>query len=96
MKPLNQADRRIRTHQIIYQGFSLLTANREVFIDPNIRATAARYNATRAQLIFRFSMQVGILPLTGTTNPLHMQEDVQSERFMLLGEEIRQIETIGL
>jgi len=85
-----------RTHHIIYQAFSLLTANREVFIDPDIRAIAARYNATLAQLIFRFAMQVGMLPLTGTTNPQHMKEDLQSDHFTLLPEEIRQIETIGL
>ena len=85
-----------RTHGIIYQGFSLLTANRDVFIDPEIRAMAARYEVTLAQLIFKFSMQVGMLPLTGTTNPQHMKEDLQSDRFTLLSEEVRQIETIGL
>jgi diketogulonate reductase-like aldo/keto reductase len=85
-----------RTQHIIYQGFSLLTANREIFIDPEIRAIAARYEATLAQLIFRFAMQVGMLPLTGTTNPQHMKEDLQSDRFTLLSEEIQQIETIGL
>jgi diketogulonate reductase-like aldo/keto reductase len=85
-----------RTHHIIYQGFSLLTANRDVFIDPEIRAMAARYEATLAQLIFRFAMQVGMLPLTGTTNPQHMKEDLQSDRFTLLSEEVRRIETIGI
>jgi diketogulonate reductase-like aldo/keto reductase len=85
-----------RTQHIMYQGFSLLTANREVFVNPEIRAMAARYEATLAQLIFRFAMQVGMLPLTGTTNPQHMKEDLQSDRFTLLSEEIRQIETIGL
>lgn len=85
-----------RTQHIIYQGFSLLTANREVFINPVIRAMAAQYEVTLAQLIFRFAMQVGMLPLTGTTNPQHMKEDLQSARFTLLSEEVRQIETIGL
>ena len=85
-----------RTNHVIYQGFSLLTANREVFIDPEIRAMAARYEVTLAQLIFRFAMQIGMLPLTGTTNPQHMKEDLQSDRFTLLSEEVRQIETIGL
>jgi diketogulonate reductase-like aldo/keto reductase len=81
---------------ILYQGFSLLTANREVFIDPEIQAMAARYDATLAQLIFRFAIQVSMLPLTGTTNPQHMKEDLQSDRFTLLSEEVQQIETIGL
>lgn len=83
-------------NKIIYQGFSLLTANREVFVDPEIRAMTVRYEATLAQLIFRFAMQVGMLPLTGTTNPQHMREDLECERFNLLPEEIAQIETIAL
>ncbi len=85
-----------QANRIIYQGFSLLTANREVFTDPEVRAMAVRYKATLAQLIFRFAMQVGMLPLTGTTNPQHMKEDLECERFNLLPEEVVQIETIGL
>ena len=57
-----------RTHRIIYQGFSLLTANREVFIDPSVRAMAQQYETGVAQIIFRFAMQSGMLLLTGTTN----------------------------
>ena len=57
---------------------------------------AARYDATLAQLVFRFSMQLGMLPLTGTTNPQHMNEDLQSDRFTLQSEEVTQIEMIGL
>lgn len=85
-----------RAHQIIYQGFSLLTANRDVFVDSEIRTMAARYEITLAQLVFRFAMQIGMLPLTGTTNVQHMKEDLQSDRFTLLPEEVRQIESIGL
>jgi diketogulonate reductase-like aldo/keto reductase len=84
-----------RTHRIIYQGFSLLTANRAVFAEPAIRALAAKYQTGLAQLVFRFSQQIGMLPLTGTTNPQHMREDLQCERFTLTSEEVQQIETIG-
>ncbi|MBX3333857.1 MAG: aldo/keto reductase [Nitrospira sp.] len=83
-------------NNIIYQGFSLLTANREVFTDQAIRTMAAKYQTGLAQIVFRFSQQVGMLPLTGTTNPQHMKEDLECERFSLLPEEIAQIETIGL
>jgi diketogulonate reductase-like aldo/keto reductase len=84
-----------RRHGIIYQGFSLLTANRAVLIDHRIRAMTARYQATPAQLVFRFAMQVGMLPLTGTTNPEHMKEDLLSDRFTLSAEDVRHIESIG-
>ena len=45
-----------QAHGIIYQGFSLLTANREVLVDPEIRAIARRLGAGIAQVIFRFAM----------------------------------------
>lgn len=85
-----------RANQIIYQGFSLLTANSGIFAEPELRTMAAKYQTGLAQIVFRFSQQIGMLPLTGTTNPQHMKEDLQSDRFTLLPEEVRQIETIGL
>lgn len=85
-----------RAHGIIYQGFSLLTANREVFSDPGIRAIAQRLGAGLAQVVFRFAMQVGMLPLTGTTNPQHMKDDLQAEQLTLTDEDMQVIETIGM
>ncbi len=85
-----------RAHGIIYQGFSLLTANGEFLADPAIRAIASRLGAGIAQIIFRFAMQIGMLPLTGTTNPQHMEEDLQAEQFTLSADDIRRIETIAL
>lgn len=85
-----------RSHGIIYQGFSLLTANREVFADPDVRAMAAKYGVGVPQIVFRFAIQIGMLPLTGTTNPQHMKEDLQCERFTLSPDELNRIATIGM
>ncbi|MGH7929926.1 MAG: aldo/keto reductase family protein [Candidatus Binatia bacterium] len=85
-----------RAQGIIYQGFSLLTANTKVLADPEVRTIANRLGANPAQVIFRFAMQVGMLPLTGTTNQQHMREDLQAEQLTLSNEEIRLIETILL
>jgi len=84
------------THHILYQGFSLLTANREVFTEAAVRAIAAKHGMGLAQVVFRFAMQVGMLPLTGTTDPEHMKEDLQSDRFTLSPEDVQCIETVGL
>jgi diketogulonate reductase-like aldo/keto reductase len=93
-------DKQIReicqAHDIIYQGFSLLTANREVLVDPQVQKIARRLGATSAQIIFRFAMQIGMLPLTGTTSQQHMREDLEAERFILSSEEIDLIETIAV
>ena len=83
------------THNIIYQGFSLLTANTAIFAEPGLREIAVKHQTGVAQLVFRFSQQIGMLPLTGTTNPQHMSEDLQCERFTLTPEEVAFIETVG-
>jgi len=93
-------DRQVREtcqeHGIIYQGFSLLTANPDVLVAPEVRAIAARERVGPAQVIFRFAMQVGMLPLTGTTNQQHMTEDLAAERISLSVDEVQHIETIAL
>src|SRR5438093_1829949 len=81
---------------IIYQGFSLLTANQEVLVQPEIHAIAQRLGAGIAQVIFRFAQQIGMLPLTGTTSQQHMKEDLAAEKFELSAEELQQIETIAV
>ena len=85
-----------RAHGIIYQGFSLLTANQGIFADPAIRAIAQRLGAGLAQVVFRYAIQVGMLPLTGTTNPQHMKEDLQAEQLTLTAEDMQVIDTIGV
>ncbi|WP_447598623.1 aldo/keto reductase family protein [Nitrospira sp. Nam80] len=85
-----------RAHSIIYQGFSLLTANRDVLADQTVGAIAQRLGTGVAQVIFRFAMQIGMLPLTGTTNPHHMKEDLAAEHLTLSEEDMRYIETVGM
>jgi aryl-alcohol dehydrogenase-like predicted oxidoreductase len=41
-------------------------------------------------------MQIGMLPLTGTTSQQHMKEDLQAEQLALSTEEIQRIEKIAL
>lgn len=84
-----------RTHGIIYQGFSLLTANSAIFAEPDLRAMAAKYQTGLAQIVFRFSQEIGMQPLTGTTNVQHMKDDLACERFTLSSDELALIETIG-
>jgi len=83
-------------HDLVYEGFSLLTANQEFFGAHELHGIAKRVGSGVAQVIFRFAQQVGMLPLTGTTDPQHMKEDLACERFTLTPEELQQIETIGV
>ena len=83
-------------NNIIYQGFSLLTANDAVFTNKKIAAIALRLNKTIAQIIFRFSIQVGMIPLTGTCNSEHMQQDLDIFDFELTTAEMTEIEMISV
>ncbi len=85
-----------QANEIIYQGFSLLTANRETLADPEIRGIAKRSGTGPEQVIFRFAMQMGMLPLTGTTSEQHMKEDLQVESLELSLDETQRIETIAV
>ncbi|HLZ40821.1 MAG TPA: aldo/keto reductase [Candidatus Sulfotelmatobacter sp.] len=92
-------DREVRSfcnqHNIIYQGFSLLTANPEVLRHPAFVDLAAKLNATPAQVVFSFARAIGILPLTGTSSLEHMRQDLASVDLKLPPELVRAIESIA-
>jgi len=84
-----------REHNIVYQGFSLLTANLEVLRHPLVVGLAARARATPAQIVLAFARAVGMLPLTGTSNAEHMKQDLASSTLTLPAEEVHGIETLA-
>jgi diketogulonate reductase-like aldo/keto reductase len=79
---------------ILYQGFSLLTANREVLQHRRVHEIASRTGRTVPQVIFRFALQVGMTALTGTTSAPHMAEDLSVYDFELQPGEVRAIEEL--
>lgn len=92
-------DREVRAfcaeRQIVYQGFSLLTANPEVLGHRLVGGIAARLGATPAQVVFRFAQAVGMLPLTGTSDPEHMRQDLASRALALSADDVRTIEWLA-
>lgn len=75
-------DREVRQlcaeHGVVYQGFSLLTANRAELAAPAVRELARRTGRSAAQLVFRFARTLGMLPLTGTSSEHHMRLDLEA------------------
>ena len=84
-----------RERKIIYQGFSLLTANAEALRHPVVRGLAARANATPAQVVFSFARAIGMLPLTGTSDAEHMKQDLASSGVALADDAVRAIEALA-
>jgi diketogulonate reductase-like aldo/keto reductase len=77
--------------KIIYQGFSLLTANVEVLRHPSITDLADRKKVTPAQIVFAFARALGMLPLTGTSDSEHMKQDLASRELTLSPENVQLI-----
>lgn len=92
-------DRDVRSlcaaHDVVYQAFSLLTANRDVLVHRGVRSIANRHGKTPAQVVFRFAHQRRMLPLTGTSSPQHMREDLDIASFALDDDELGVVEVAG-
>ncbi len=92
-------DREVRAfcadRKIVYQGFSLLTANPEVMHHRLVAGIAARNRATPAQVVFRFAQAIGILPLTGTSDADHMKQDLACSALTLSADEVQAIESLS-
>lgn len=80
---------------IYYQGFSLLTANARELQSPVLAALVKAKGKTVPQLIFRFALDCGMMPLTGTTDENHMREDLDILDFKLTEDEVALIENIA-
>ncbi|SIO65228.1 Aldo/keto reductase [Singulisphaera sp. GP187] len=89
-------DRPIRdfctANALVYQGFSLLTANREALAHPELARIAERHGRAVSQIVFRFALEVGMMVLTGTTNADHMRAALEVLDFRLESEEVARIE----
>ena len=92
-------DRDVRTYcaanGLVYQGFSLLTANRGVLTHPEVSRIAGRHGRTVAQVVFRLALDVGMIALTGTTDAGHMRDDLAVFDFRLSADEVARIERLA-
>ena len=80
---------------ITYQGFSLLTANTRELSDDRVAELADRYDRTIPQLVFRFAIEVGMVPLTGTTDRQHMNQDLEVFDFEMDPDDVEMVETLA-
>jgi diketogulonate reductase-like aldo/keto reductase len=91
-------DREVRrfcaASEIIYQGFSLLTANREVLAHPAMSRIARQHGKSVSQIVFRFAIDAGMIALTGTTSQEHMRQDLAIFDFRLADDDVAKIERL--
>jgi len=92
-------DREIRQlcaqNGVVYQGFSLLTANRAELAQARVQSLAQRRGCTTEQLVFAFARQLGMLPLTGSSSAEHLRLDLAALELALEPAEVELLESIG-
>ena len=80
---------------IIYQAFSLLTANAKFLSHPTLLGIAENHQRNAAQVVFRYAIDSGMVPLTGTSQKEHMLDDLSALEFRLSPVEREAIENIA-
>jgi diketogulonate reductase-like aldo/keto reductase len=85
-----------KANDLVYQGFSLLTANRDALAHAEMSRMAKRYDRTVSQIVFRFALDVGMMVLTGTTDANHMRADLDVFDFALAPEDVARIEALAV
>jgi diketogulonate reductase-like aldo/keto reductase len=84
-----------REYGVVYQGFSLLTANVAELHSAEIQRIAERHRVTTTRVVFAFALQTGMICLTGTTDPDHMRDDLAALDLELSGDEVARIENVS-
>jgi len=77
-------------NHIVIQAWSPLTRGRRLN-DDKLTSMAARYGKTPAQILIRWSLQLGVVPLPKANHAQHLQENVSVFDF-----EIRQMDMVKL
>jgi diketogulonate reductase-like aldo/keto reductase len=84
-----------RAEGVVYQGFSLLTANAAELHSPRMQRIAERHRVTATRVVFAFALEVGMICLTGTTDPDHMRDDLAAFDLELSSDDVAAIERIS-
>ena len=80
---------------VLYQSFWTLTANPHILNHPAFIEIVDSVKKTPAQVFFRYLNHIGVVPLTGTTSEIHMQEDLAIFDFKLDEDQLKVIDQLG-
>lgn len=75
-------------HGVIYQGFSLLTADPRLIENPVVQGVAERTGLTAAAATLRLFLALDLVVLTGTTSNDHMRDDLATLDVELTDDEV--------
>lgn len=86
-----------RHYGIAFQAPSLLTSNREALERGSaVHRIAFSKRATVERVLLRFALQIGIVPIVGTSSAHHLRDDLEAFRLSLSSKEVVAIERAGI
>jgi 2,5-diketo-D-gluconate reductase A len=83
-----------RAHGIVTAAWSPLGSGSGLRDDPTLAAIAAKYGKTPAQIILRWDVELGIVPVPRSTNPARMVQNLDVFDFVLTADEIAAISAL--
>ncbi|KAI5949388.1 hypothetical protein KGF54_005623 [Candida jiufengensis] len=85
-------------HNILVEAFSPLspiTKAETNNLESNLKNLAEKYNKTEAQILLRYTLQKGILPITTSANENRLKQSLDLYNFELSKEEVDEIDKLG-
>jgi len=76
-----------RDNGIVVQAYSPLTHGQRLK-DPNLKAIADHYGKTPSQILLRWNIELGVVPIVKASNPEHLAENVDIFDFELDNEDV--------
>ena len=87
--------RYLKEQNILMQAWSPLAAGKEdLFTNEMLCKIAQKHGKSVAQIVLRWLVQRGIVPVVKSANPARMKEDLDIFDFVLSEEEMKQIATL--
>ena len=83
-----------RAHGIVTAAWSPLGSGSGLRDDATLAAIAAKYGKTPAQIILRWDVELGIVPVPRSTNPARMVQNLDVFDFVLTADEIAAISAL--
>jgi len=80
-----------RTHNIVTVSWSPLGQGSDLLSDPTLAAIAQKYGKTAAQVVLRWNIELGLVPIPKSANPVRLVQNLDIFDFGLTSAEIAAI-----
>ena len=86
----------MQEQNIQMQAWSPLAAGQnQLFENPLLRQLAEKYHKSVPQIVLRWLVQRGIVPLVKSVNPTRMKENIDIFNFVLTAEDMKAIQALN-